>query len=110
MSAPAKQIMNTPRTDAADSACGVSGDFARTLERELGEARNDLVLAAGELMLSIAEPGSDMARCMSANVLMRRERDQWRAVADELANAHLALDLGEDSKSALAAYEKLKAS
>lgn len=54
--------------------------------RELAAARNDLVMAAGELMVPVPEPGSDMARSMAANVLMRAERDKWRDMADALVS------------------------
>lgn len=72
MSAPAKQIMNTPRTDAADSACGVSGDFARTLERELGEAKAEL---------AIAKQHEDEWTSVG---LLIHERDQLRAEVERL--------------------------
>ena len=51
---------------------------------------------------------SDVVNAVKREIRERNQKNQWRAVADELANAHLALDLGEDSQAALAAYEKLK--
>jgi DNA repair exonuclease SbcCD ATPase subunit len=53
-------------------------------EREREEAREDVVKAAGELLVSVPAPGTDLARCLSANSIMRRERDAARA---ELAEA-----------------------
>lgn len=38
----------------------------------------DLRLAAGELRVPMTEPGTDMARLLAANVMMRRERDEAR--------------------------------
>ena len=51
---------------------------AEKAERERDEARNDVVLAAGELRVTMPEPGTVMARIMVANSIMRRERDEAR--------------------------------
>jgi hypothetical protein len=56
----------------------------KALRAELAEARRDVELAAGELVVAMPKPGTDMARVMIANAMMRRERDALRA---ELAEA-----------------------
>jgi hypothetical protein len=40
--------------------------------------RADMEAAAGELRVPLPEPGTDMARLVSANVIMRRERAALR--------------------------------
>jgi hypothetical protein len=42
-------MSDTPQTDAADSACGVSGDFARQLERERNSTLDDCLVLTGRL-------------------------------------------------------------
>lgn len=49
----------------------------------------DLVIASGELMVDVPAPGTDMARVMTANAMMRRERNEardkvktWEAIAE----------------------------
>lgn len=61
------------------------------VERELAEAREDVVKAAGELLVPIPEPGTDAARLLIANVLLRRERDEARAASCSVAS-------GEDTE------------
>lgn len=51
---------------------------------ELDEAQRDVAKAAGELLVEMPEPGTDMARVMIANSMMRRERDEARAALTEL--------------------------
>jgi hypothetical protein len=48
------------------------------VKRELATMRADIEAAAGELLVDIPEPGTDAARMMSANVLMRRELEDVR--------------------------------
>jgi hypothetical protein len=93
---------------------------------ERDEARRDVVAAAGELRVDIAEAayGSTVARLLAANAMMRRERDEARAVArqatdeiglhaeliqanDEIASLIKRLHRAEDNLSA-AAYPRLK--
>jgi hypothetical protein len=49
------------------------------MKAEIEALREDLRLAAGELLVPIPEPGSDMSRLLSANVLLRRENERLRA-------------------------------
>ncbi len=65
------------------------GDRARA-EAELARVRAELEtrqeddrLAAGELLVPLPTPGTDAARMMRANVLMRRQRDEARAKLTE---------------------------
>lgn len=53
-------------------------------EAESERYRKDLADAAGELMTTMPTPGSDMARVMIANALMRDERDRAKAEWTEL--------------------------
>jgi hypothetical protein len=48
------------------------------------EHENDLRLAAGELMIEMPAPGTDMARCMLAGRMMRNERNDLRDRVREL--------------------------
>ena len=50
-------------------------DQVADLERERDEARIDVELAAGELMIPLPPPGTDIARLLAANSITRRERD-----------------------------------
>ena len=69
----------------------------KQLERELAESEH-----------SNAFRGAAIDAALHQRDIAILQRDQWRKVADELASAHLALDLGEASQAALSAYEKLK--
>lgn len=51
---------------------------------ELDRHRQDIADAAGELLVAIPEPGTEKAKLLRANVLMRRERDEARATAARL--------------------------
>ena len=55
-----------------------SQETVEALRAELAEARRDVEQAAGELIVAMPEPGTDMARVMLANAMMRRERDEAR--------------------------------
>lgn len=70
---------------------------ARVAEVEglLDEARADVVLAAGELLVPIPPPGTDAARLLLANVAMRRQRDVARR---EAAEAHARGAEGERAR------------
>lgn len=46
---------------------------ARHLRAELAAAREDVVDAAGELLIDVPPPGSDMAKVLVANKMLRRE-------------------------------------
>ncbi len=76
---------------------------AERQDAELEQREADLAAAAGELLLPIPEPGTDMARLMSANRLLRSELDQARLDARR-ARQH-ADSLGE----AVAAFRNLSA-
>lgn len=41
----------------------------------------DLEAAAGDCPISVPEPGSDMAKMLSANVMLRRQRDELKKAA-----------------------------
>lgn len=82
-------MTKTPRSDGAefyyDGPTGfVQIDFARKLEMELNTARADVIEAAGELRLPIPEPGSDMAKMMAANVILRRQNASFRDSVNRL--------------------------
>lgn len=62
------------------------------LERELSEAREDVVMASGELMIPMPKSGSDIARLLAANSIMRRQRDEAREQRDRLAELLLEAD------------------
>jgi chromosome segregation ATPase len=64
-------------------------EFRAPLRAELSEcraqlekARGDVVAASGELLVEVPEPGTDMARVMIANALMRRERNLFRDASE----------------------------
>jgi hypothetical protein len=61
-----------------DGMARVPACHLRRLLAELAEARRDVEQAAGELIVAMPEPGTDMARVMLANAMMRRERDEAR--------------------------------
>lgn len=65
-----------------------SVEVALDLERALEERDalvKDLADAAGAFTVPLPEPGSDMAKVMSANRLLKRERDKATAHADAMA-------------------------
>jgi hypothetical protein len=70
----------------------------KALRAELGEARRDVELAAGELLVAMPEPGTDMARVMIANSIMRRERDALRAELDAARRALGEIAWSNDSQ------------
>lgn len=51
-------------------------DAAQRLKAERDSLRADLSAAAGDLPVPVPVPGTDMARLLSANVLLRKERDE----------------------------------
>lgn len=71
-------------------------DQSLALLDELKKYREDLLAAAGELAIPAPEPGTDMARLLMANILLRRdcgyltrknkelqtEVDLWRAASE----------------------------
>jgi hypothetical protein len=63
-------------------------DEVARLTAERDEARADAIAAAGELLIPIPPPGTDLARTLSANILLRRERDE----------AHSALTRSEEAR------------
>lgn len=95
---PAKDAA-TEAFDAIAKLCGCPewdypGQLVRDVERlarERDAARADVIAAAGELLVPIPEPGSVLARLLSANAIMRRERDEARARAREACQAAVAV-------------------
>ncbi len=71
----------------AVAALGICLDELAEMHAELAEARRDIEMAAGELMVAMPQPGTDMARVMLANAMMRRERDEARRERDRLREA-----------------------
>lgn len=56
-------------------------DQVRSLEQQLNGSRADVVAAAGELLLPIPEPGTNMAKVMIANRLLHHENEKyWEVV------------------------------
>jgi len=58
------------------------------LRTRLAQMETDIRDAAGELRVEMPEPGTPMAKLLSANVLMRRERDGLRAALSAEQDAH----------------------
>jgi hypothetical protein len=58
----------------------------------------DIAAAAGELLVPIPTPGSDAARLLRANIILRQERDEARA---ERRAARLDRDAAEEKLAAL---------
>lgn len=75
------------------------------LAKEIEGYREDLRLAAGELAIPVPTPGTDMARLLSANVLMRREIErldrEYAATSDDLIAAQARLATAEGMAKAL---------
>lgn len=57
-----------------------------TLAERVKALEGDLAAAAGELRIPAPTPGTDMARMVAANVIMRRERDEARSRLAKLAS------------------------
>lgn len=64
---------------------------ATAAEEQAKALKADLAAAAGELLVPIPMPGTDMARLLLANVLLRRERDELRKENARLKEAILLL-------------------
>ena len=62
---------------------------------KLNAREEDLRLAAGELRVPMPEAGTDMARLLSAKVLLRHQRDEARATCAELVTDSNAITLAE---------------
>lgn len=80
-----------PRTDLGNMTwhpCTPDGRDVADVEA-LAKFRQDLDDASGELLIPIPEPGTDMCKMMTANRLIRRERD------DALADARRLYSSGE---------------
>jgi hypothetical protein len=60
------------------------------LKQELEAARADVTAAAGEMLISIPKPGTDMARLFIVNRLLEHERD---AIKQELDALKIAYDV-----------------
>lgn len=57
------------------------------LAEQLAEARKDVVLAAGELLIPIPQPGTDMSRMLVANRILQRQLDAVTKQRDALVKA-----------------------
>jgi hypothetical protein len=102
--------------DAYDDA---RAEVAR-LRTEVELHREDLRVAAGECLVALPEPGSDMARMMRANRLLRVEGERLTRERDDLADEHAAAIAhrnaadrraeasGREACSALAETEELR--
>lgn len=55
-----------------------------TLTARVAELEGDLEAAAGELMVDIPKPGTDEAKMLSGNVILRGERDRLNSQVDDL--------------------------
>lgn len=64
------------------------------LREQLEAMQKDMEEAAGELPMPIPEPGTDMAKLMSANILLRRENERLR---------HQIIDCEEEARRKTAA-------
>jgi hypothetical protein len=82
--------------DVNKERCSLRAEVAR-LKAELASVRSDMEAAAGELLVPIPAPGTDVAKLLHANVMMRkyripelrgraeiaeRERDRLRAACE----------------------------
>jgi len=62
------------RDDGTCENCGKPADLRPVVE----QMRQDLKDAAGDLPVELPEPGTPMAKLLSANVLLRRENEKLR--------------------------------
>ena len=87
----------TPRTDAVDSACGVSGDFARQLERELNE---NLVSKSRLRMLELARKHEFELRkdAEEYSAKVKAERDALKARISDLESSNFNLQSKLESR------------
>jgi hypothetical protein len=70
------------REDGTCENCGKPAD----LRPILAQMQKDMEDAAGELLMPIPEPGTDIAKLMSGNILLRRENERLRhKIIDALA-------------------------
>ncbi len=104
----------------ANVAADMSRARAERAEAERDALRADMEAAAGELPVAMPEPGTDAARLLSANVLLRGERNALRASVREATEiaarnagdcAHLrrsALELAADRDELLALVQSLQ--
>ena len=73
--------------------CYPFGDFMA--EAEIQAMRADIEAASGELRVPMPEPGTDMARVMVANAIMRDQRDEAKreneAMRAAIVEAHSVL-------------------
>ncbi len=59
------------------------------------QCQQDLKDAAGELVVPMPEPGTDMAKLLSANVILRQREERLRKVLTILYQAWLDAKLKE---------------
>jgi len=86
------------RCDVAEDAAAIVAlrNAAPDLFAELRAAREDMKAAAGELLVRMPEPGTDMARLLLANRMLMRERDRLRSI-EALARAYREADQAKDA-------------
>lgn len=83
-------------------------DELASLRARLDKIENDMRQAAGELMIDLPEPGTDLFKLLLANRVLMTRAEQAEADADRLAE-ELKLEQNPGCKcAALAAHEKLK--
>jgi hypothetical protein len=76
------------------------------LREEIRKMRDDLAAAAGELLVRLPEPGTDMARLLSANVLLKRFGDKTERRCSEVYMA-LARHLVDQGVATTAVWRAL---
>jgi len=75
-------------------AYGEVVDKNEELRARVEVLEGDVVAAAGELLVPMPSPGTEMARVLRANVLLRHERDQLQRRVADLTTA-LALHIAD---------------
>ena len=96
--------LETARAERDEARVALANAEARleSTTRERDRLLADLKAGAGELLVPCPEPGTDMARLVGANRLLRRERDEAR---EELASARVAGQICPPCERTLDEYE-----
>ena len=99
--------LNELRTKIKEHECQIASMTTRVaeLEAELATRRKDAEITAGEWLVPIPKPGTDMARAMVVNGTLKThlreeiaERNRYFALADDLAGG-VALNLDQALKT-----------